>query len=59
MLPALNVAEQAELLSGARRTMPEAAFGALLALAGEILGADRWAVLRRRVGLGPIAGAVT
>lgn len=55
MLPALNVGEQTELLSGARRTLPASAFGALVALAREILGPERWAVLGSRVGIVPPA----
>ena len=51
MLPALNVGEQVELLAGARRNLSASAFGALLALAREILGAERWAVLGSRAGI--------
>ena len=45
ILPALNVGEQLELLSGARKTLPAPAFAALVALAREVLGPERWAVL--------------
>ena len=51
MLLALNVGEQAELLSGARRLLPASAFSALVAQAREILGPERWAVLAGRVGI--------
>jgi hypothetical protein len=49
MLPALNIGEQVELLSGARNTLPAAAFAALVALAREVLGPERWAVLGSRL----------
>ena len=49
MLPALNVGEQVELLSGARKTLPAPAFAALVALAREVLGPERWAVLGSRL----------
>ena len=49
MLPALNVGEQVELLSGARKTLPVPAFGALVALAREVLGPERWAFLCSRL----------
>ena len=55
MLLALNVGEQAELLSGARKALPASAFGALVALAREILGPERWAALGSRVGIDPAA----
>jgi len=51
MLLALNVGEQAELLSGARKLLPASAFSALVAQAREILGPERWAVLAGRVGI--------
>ena len=49
MLPALNVGEQAELMSGARKTLPPPAFNALVAVAREVLGPDRWAMLGSRL----------
>ena len=51
MLLALNVGEQAELLSGARKALPASAFRALVAVAREILGPERWAALGSRVGI--------
>src|SRR5262249_43086689 len=55
MFLALNVQEQAELLSGARKALPPSAFEALVALARETLGPERWSVLRGRVGIEPVA----
>jgi Hemerythrin HHE cation binding domain len=49
ILQALNVREQEELLSGARKTLPASAFGALVTLAREVLGPERWAVLGSRL----------
>jgi hypothetical protein len=48
ILPALNVGEQVELLAGARMNLPGPAFGALVGLAREVLGPDRWVTLARR-----------
>jgi hypothetical protein len=51
MMRAVNAAEQAELLSGARATLPLPAFEAVLELTREALGPERWEVLARRLGL--------
>ena len=51
MLPALNLGEQVELLSSARKVMPAPAFGSLVALAREVLAPERWALLGGRVGI--------
>jgi len=48
-VPALNIGEQVELLSGARNTLPGPAYSALVALVREVLGPERWAVLARRL----------
>jgi len=49
MLPALNVGEQVQLLSGARKTLSGPAFAALVTLAREVLGPERWAALGSRL----------
>src|SRR5262249_37580693 len=55
VIPALNPAEQAALLSRSRASMPPAAFSAMLGLAREALGTDRWTALARRLGLEVVA----
>jgi hemerythrin-like domain-containing protein len=55
MLPAMSIPENAKLLATARAQMPPPVFAQVSGLAREVLGAERWAVTARRVGLDPAA----